>query len=69
MIGYHAVPVIVDAYNKGIKDFDVKKAYQAIVHASTYDTINITFPSKQVKNILMPKVNSIMKQWIIFLLI
>ena len=49
-----AVPVIVDAYKKGIKDFDVEKAYKAIVHASTYDTINITFPSKRVKNILMP---------------
>ena len=26
MIGYHAVPVIVDAYLKGIGDFDAKKA-------------------------------------------
>ena len=54
MIGYHAVPVIVDAYKKGIKDFDVEKAYKAIVHASTFDTINIIFPSKRIKNILMP---------------
>mgnify|MGYP001256017180 CR=1 FL=1 len=29
MIGYHAVPVIVDAYFKGIKDFDTETAYQA----------------------------------------
>ncbi|GAA3562138.1 GH92 family glycosyl hydrolase [Snuella lapsa] len=29
MIGYHAVPVIVDAYFKGIKGFDIKLAYQA----------------------------------------
>ncbi|MBJ6367415.1 GH92 family glycosyl hydrolase [Snuella sedimenti] len=29
MIGYHAVPVIVDAYFKGIKGFDVKLAYEA----------------------------------------
>ncbi len=27
MIGYHAVPVIVDAYLKGIGDFDAKKAF------------------------------------------
>ena len=54
MIGYHAVPVIVDAYKKGIKDFDVEKAYKAIVHAATFDTINIIFPSKRIKNILMP---------------
>lgn len=31
MIGYHAVPVIVDAYTKGIRDYDVAKAYEAIV--------------------------------------
>lgn len=54
MIGYHSVPVIVDAYKKGIKDFDVEKAYKAIVHASTYDTINVSFPSKRVQSILMP---------------
>lgn len=30
MIGYHAVPVIVDAYLKGIKGFDVQRAYEAI---------------------------------------
>ena len=29
MIGYHAVPVIVDAYFKGIRGYDVEKAYQA----------------------------------------
>ncbi len=55
MIGYHSVPVIVDAYKKGINDFDIDKAYKAIVHASKYDTINVSFPSKAVKNILMPK--------------
>jgi len=30
MIGYHAVPVIVDAYFKGFRDYDVEKAFQAI---------------------------------------
>jgi predicted alpha-1,2-mannosidase len=29
MIGYHTVPVIVDAYFKGIENFDVKLAYEA----------------------------------------
>lgn len=55
MIGYHAVPVIVDAYKKGIKDYNIDKAYQAILHASTYDTVNVIFPSNAVKEILMPK--------------
>ncbi|GJM63376.1 GH92 family glycosyl hydrolase [Persicobacter diffluens] len=30
MVGYHAVPVIVDAYLKGYTDFDVEKAYEAM---------------------------------------
>ncbi|HEY4416509.1 MAG TPA: GH92 family glycosyl hydrolase [Verrucomicrobiae bacterium] len=30
MIGYHAVPVIVDGYLKGVKGFDVAHAYEAI---------------------------------------
>ncbi len=30
MVGYHSVPVIVDAYLKGIKGFDVQRAYEAI---------------------------------------
>ncbi len=30
MIGYHSVPVIVDAYMKGIKGFDPLRAYEAI---------------------------------------
>jgi len=30
MIGYHAVPVIADAFLKGVKGFDKKRAYEAI---------------------------------------
>ncbi len=30
MIGYHSIPVITDAYFKGIKDFDVEEAYGAM---------------------------------------
>ncbi|MBI9040185.1 GH92 family glycosyl hydrolase [Lutibacter sp.] len=37
MIGYHAVPVIVDAYFKGIKNFDIALAYEACV-SSAKDT-------------------------------
>ena len=54
MIGYHAVPVIVDAYFKGVRDFDIEKAYEAIVHSSTFDTIGIHFPSENVKEKLSP---------------
>jgi predicted alpha-1,2-mannosidase len=37
MIGYHAVPVIVDAFMKGIKDFDVPAAYAAMRHSAMLD--------------------------------
>ncbi|TPG20064.1 glycoside hydrolase family 92 protein [Sphingomonas koreensis] len=36
MIGYHAVPVIADAYLKGIKGFDADKALDAMVKSATY---------------------------------
>lgn len=37
MIGYHAVPVIVDAYLKGIGDFDAEKALKACVATVNLD--------------------------------
>jgi len=36
MIGYHAVPVIADAYMKGITGFDADKALDAMVKSATY---------------------------------
>jgi predicted alpha-1,2-mannosidase len=36
MIGYHAVPVIADAYMKGIHGFDVQKALDACIASATY---------------------------------
>ncbi len=41
MIGYHAVPVIVDAYLKGIKKYDVEKAFTAIQHSATRDKLGL----------------------------
>lgn len=37
MIGYHAVPVIVDAYLKGIGNFDPEKALEACVATANID--------------------------------
>lgn len=37
MIGYHAVAVIVDAYLKGIDDFDAEKALEACVKTANID--------------------------------
>ncbi len=37
MIGYHSIPVIVDAYMKGITDFDTKLALEAMLHSANMD--------------------------------
>jgi predicted alpha-1,2-mannosidase len=41
MIGYHAVPVIVDAYFKGIKNFDANLAYEACKTSAMTNTRQI----------------------------
>ena len=37
MVGYHAVPLIVDAYMKGFRGFDTRLAYEAIKASSMRD--------------------------------
>ena len=37
MIGYHGVPVIADAYMKGIREYDTDKALKAMKHSATRD--------------------------------
>ena len=37
MIGYHAVPVIADAYMKGIRGYDEKEALKAMVNSASKD--------------------------------
>lgn len=42
MIGYHAVPVIVDGYLKGVRGFDAERAYAAVKQSATnphYDSV------------------------------
>jgi predicted alpha-1,2-mannosidase len=41
MIGYHAVPVIADAYLKGIRNYDTEKAFEAMTHSSTRDKLGL----------------------------
>jgi predicted alpha-1,2-mannosidase len=56
MIGYHAVPVIVDAYVKGLRDFDTSKAMEAVLFSSVYDDQKpIPYHRDDVKQKLMPK--------------
>lgn len=54
MIGYHAVPVIVDAYMKGYRDFDVDEAYKACLRVAEYDTTGIICPPLVLPH-LMPQ--------------
>jgi len=41
MIGYHAVPVIADAYLKGLRDYDVNKAFEAMKHSANQDKLGL----------------------------
>ena len=41
MIGYHAVPVIADAYLKGIRNYDVNKAFEAMKHSASRDKLGL----------------------------
>lgn len=47
MIGYHSAPVIVDAYFKGIRDFDAEKALEAMVNSANQDHFGLEFYKKQ----------------------
>ncbi len=41
MIGYHSVPVIVDAYMKGMRDFDEDLAFQAMMASADKDELGL----------------------------
>lgn len=41
MIGYHAVPVMSDAYLKGIRDYDTEKAFEAMKHSATRNKLGL----------------------------
>lgn len=47
MIGYHSVPVIVDAYKKGIRDFDTELALEAMLRYSKSNKFGINEYAKQ----------------------
>jgi len=52
MIGYHSVPVILDAYQKGIRNFDVSLALKAMVDASNRNVLGLpAFNSKGLINV------------------
>jgi predicted alpha-1,2-mannosidase len=46
MVGYHAVPVIADAYRKGFAGFDVTRAYEAVRHSAMQKTDGIDYAQR-----------------------
>ena len=52
MIGYHAVPVIVDAYMKGFNKIDGHELLEACIRSSVYDTTGIIAPSRMVNGLV-----------------
>lgn len=43
MVGYHAVPIIVDAYLKGFDGFDAELAFEALKASSTRDDFGMNY--------------------------
>ncbi len=41
MIGYHSVAVIADAYLKGLRDYDVDKALEAMIYSANEDRLGL----------------------------
>ncbi len=47
MIGYHAIPVIVDAYIKGIRGYDAEKALAAMKHSAEQEHRGLRYYKRQ----------------------
>ncbi|MFV0377236.1 MAG: GH92 family glycosyl hydrolase [Mangrovibacterium sp.] len=58
MIGYHAVPVIVDTYEKGIRNYDIEKAFEAVVNSSNHKSYDGIGEYMQYGYVPFDKVNN-----------
>jgi predicted alpha-1,2-mannosidase len=47
MVGYSAVPIVVDAYLKGFKGFDGKLAYEAVKATAMRDDLGLNYVKRQ----------------------
>ena len=47
MVGYHAVPVIADAYLKGFRGYDTEKAFEAMKAFAMRDERGLDYIKKQ----------------------
>ena len=46
MIGYHSVPVIADAYAKGLRDYDAHLALEAMLHSANQEHLGLSWYKK-----------------------
>ena len=46
MLGYHAAPIIVDAWAKGIRNFDTEKAFKAMKEIAGMDRLGLKYYKK-----------------------
>lgn len=63
MIGYHAIPVVVDAYLKGIGDFDAEKALEACVATANRDEYHGIGEYKKLGYVPAYSDKSLWKSW------
>lgn len=70
MIGYPAVPVVVDAYLKGFRNYDVELAYKAVKQSAMQDTNGIqyiqklkTIPADQVEESVAKALEYAISDW------
>ena len=61
MIGYHAIPVITDAYVKGIRDYDVDLALEAMLQSAMQDDLGLISYKKMVLLLLQMSRNRYLK--------
>ncbi len=47
MIGYHSIPVIVDAYMKGIREYDTELALKAMIHSAMQNELGLASYKKK----------------------
>ncbi len=46
MIGFHAIPVIADAYMKGIRDYNIDTAFEAMLKSASQDHFGLLYYKK-----------------------
>jgi putative alpha-1,2-mannosidase len=62
MVGYSAVPVVVDAWKKGFTGFDIPLAYEAVKQSAMQQTNGIQYAAKLSLFLLILSMNQLLKR-------